>query len=298
MAKEKNIYRKYLILFIAMSFGILWFLIGLPYVLFEDFMVSRFGNLDGENLLVMIGLNAPAIPCFLIYFLYGGWRGLRNFLGTFIPRKKDLPWIPIVIGVPALCAVLIRFILVLLNLYVPEITVTPVEMLVMFVKNFWEESGMIGVGIGFYGFVLPYFQRQYKNNIKAGIMTGLLLGILFLPSLSDPLSYLLYVAQHIVFSVCISFILNDTKGNVLFYMLAMWVAGSGGKLGIYEFNISVQILEIILYSILFAILYWVFKSKNSGKSKEEVLQIFPDFIEGDSLKKAENNLGSGAVSYE
>ena len=28
-------------------------------------------------------------------------------------------------------------------------------------------------------------------------------------------------------------------------MLAMWVAGSGGKLGIYEFNISVQILEII-----------------------------------------------------
>ena len=33
--------------------------------------------------------NAPAIPCFLIYFLYGGWRGLRNFLGTFIPRKKD-----------------------------------------------------------------------------------------------------------------------------------------------------------------------------------------------------------------
>lgn len=72
MAKEKNIYRKYLILFIAMSFGILWFLIGLPYVLFEDFMVSRFGNLDGENLLVMIGLNAPAIPCFLIYFLYGG----------------------------------------------------------------------------------------------------------------------------------------------------------------------------------------------------------------------------------
>ena len=75
-------------------------------------------------------------------------------MGTFIPRKKDLPWIPIVIGVPALCAVLIRFILVLLNLYVPEITVTPVEMLVMFVKNFWEESGMIGVGIGFYGFVL------------------------------------------------------------------------------------------------------------------------------------------------
>ncbi len=90
MAKEKNIYRKYLILFIAMSFGILWFLIGLPYVLFEDFMVSRFGNLDGENLLVMIGLNAPAIPCFLIYFLYGGWRGLRNFLGTFIPRKTCL----------------------------------------------------------------------------------------------------------------------------------------------------------------------------------------------------------------
>ncbi|NLA84823.1 MAG: hypothetical protein GX854_09945 [Clostridiales bacterium] len=82
-------------------------------------------------------------------------------------------------------------------------------------------------------------------------------------------------------------------------MLAMWVAGSGGKLGIYEFNISVQILEIILYSILFAILYWVFKSKNSGKSKEEVLQIFPDFIEGDSLKESrKNNLGSGAVSYE
>ena len=57
---------------------------------------------------------------------------------------------------------------------------TPVEMLVMFVKNFWEESGMVGVGIGFYGFVLPYFQKNNtKTNIKAGIMTGLLLGILF-----------------------------------------------------------------------------------------------------------------------
>ena len=63
-----------------------------------------------------------------------------------------------------MCAVLIRFILVLLNLYVPEITVTPVEMLVMFVKNFWEESGMIGVGIGFLRFCIAILSKTIQKQ--------------------------------------------------------------------------------------------------------------------------------------
>ncbi|WP_147273139.1 hypothetical protein [Anaerobacterium chartisolvens] len=288
--KEKNIYRKYLLLFISISFGILWLLIILPYVLFSDFMVSRFGELDGNNPLAMIGLNSPAIPCLLIYLIYGGPRGLGNFLRTLIPRRKDLLWIPIILSVTALCSVSVRYILILFNLYVPEITMQPMEMLVVFLSNFWGETGMIGIGIGFYGFVLPYFQRKYKNNVKAGAMTGLLLGLLFFPSAPDIATCLLYVVQHIIFSVCISYILNDVGGNVLFYMLAMWVAGAGGKLGLYEFNISVQIVEILLYCVLFAILHFVFKSRNANKPVEEILQVFPDFIENRSYPKNKNSI--------
>lgn len=281
MAGEKK-YTKLLVIYLAITFGICWG-ISLLYAISYDTMASLLGELTLQNPIVVIVLNSPGVAGLIIYLIYGGFSSLKDYLWTLVPRKKDLKWFPIIIVVMTVYIICVRLICILVNIDVPEITYTPGEMLIVFLKNFYEETGMIGQCFGWFGFMLPYLQAKFKNNIKAGLVTGLAFGLFLAPgyvfsSFETATAYPFYLVQMMCLSTCVSYVLNETKGNVLFFLLAFWIAASGSKLQLYYFVPSVQIVQIVLFVVLFIIMYFVFKKRNEGKKPEEVLQMFPDFI--------------------
>lgn len=281
--KEKNIYRKYLNVYLSVTFGLSWG-ICLLYIFLHDWIAPIMGELTTSNPLVIIGLNAPSITGILIYFLYGRFSGLGKFLRTLIPRRRDLIWFPIIIVGMICMLIAVRLICILIGIGVPEMTYGPKKMLTEFLKNFYEETGMLGGAWGWFGFLLMYYHRSFKNNIKAGLLAGLMFGIFLLPgsvfsSFETAQVYPLYLTQCLLLGVIMSYILNATKGNVLFFILFFWFACSGVRLQFYTHTAGPQIIQIVLYVVICAILYFVFKSKNANKPVDEVMEVFPDFIE-------------------
>lgn len=280
--KKKNVHKKYLITFIVVTFGLCWG-ICLLYVLFYDRLVPVFGELELTNPLVILALNAPSVIGLIIYFWYDGLRGLGGYLKTLIPRKKDLIWFPIIIVVMVLYVVAVRLICMLVGVAVPEMTLGPANTLMVFLRNFYEEIGMLGTAFGYYGFVLPYLQKRFNSNIKAGMLTGFILGMFVAPgyifsSFETATNFPFYVAQMMILSVCISYVLNATRGNVLFFLMMFWIASTGSKVQLYYFIPSVQIIQIALFAVLWVVLHYVFKSKNENTRLETKLTMFPEFI--------------------
>lgn len=284
---EIDVFDKYIKIYFLVTFGMVWATC-LSYIFFQGFMTSVFGELVLTNILVIIALDGPALVCLAMYYLYDKKVGVKKYLCTLIPRKKDLKWFPIIIVVMILYLIAVRGICKGLNLPVPEMTYSLKEMGIIFLKNFYEEVGMIGVAFGWFGFVLPYYQRKYQSNIKAGLITGLTLGLFVAPgyifsSFETATAYPWYVLQLMVFSVCISYIINDTGGNALFFLVAFWIAGTGSKVKFYYFVPSVQIIQFVIFGVLAVILHYIFKQINKEKDPKEILQIFPDFIEKSSM---------------
>ncbi|MBR3771152.1 MAG: hypothetical protein IKL07_02675, partial [Clostridium sp.] len=212
--EQENKYKKLFITYIAITFGVCWG-ICLLYVIFHDVMVSAFGEMTLTNPLINIALNMPGIAGLFIYFLYDGAKGLKNYLKTLIPRKKDLIWFPIIAVVMTLYIFAVRYVCILFHVDVPEMTYTPAKMFHVFLGNFFGETGMIGQCCGWFGFLLPYLQAKYKNGVKAGLLTGFWFALFLAPgyvfsSFETATAYPSYVAQMMLLSVCISFVLNET----------------------------------------------------------------------------------------
>lgn len=290
MAEKKE--RKYLLIYLLISFGVCWG-ISLLYVIAYPVMSSLFGDLTLENPIVIFALNVPGIATFLMYFLYDGLKGIKDFLRTLIPRKKDLIWIPIIIAIMVLYVISVRIVCLIVKIDVPEIEYTPLQMLELFLKNFLGETGMIGQIFGWYGFLLPYLQAKTKSDVKSGLLTGFIFALFLLPgyafsSFETATAYPFYIAQQMLFSLCATFVLNKVKGNLLFFLLAFWIAATGSKVNLYYFIPSVQIVQIALFLVILAIIYPIFKKHNAGKAPEEKLQMFPDFLYQNDKKEVKH----------
>lgn len=274
--------RKYLLIFLCICFGVCWG-ICLLYGLMSDTMTKTFGELTLSNPLVHIIMNIPAFAALLMYFLYDGKKGLLDFLKTLVPRKKDLKWIPIVIVGMVFYLICVRLVCIAVGIEVPELEYSLPQMLKIFLVNFIGETGMIGQVFGWFGFLLPYMYAKTKKGVAAGIWTGFIFSMFLMPgyvfsSFEAATSFPFYMIQNIMFTLCATFILNEVKGNLLFMLLAFWIAATGSKVNLYYFVPSVQIIQIALFAVLFVILYFIFKKKNAGKQPEEVLQMFPKFL--------------------
>ena len=176
-----------------------------------------------------------------------------------------------------------RLVCIAVGIKVPELEYSLPQMLKIFLMNFFGETGMIGQIFGWFGFLLPYMYTKTKNGIVSGIWTGFIFSLFLMPgslfsSFEAATSFLLYMIQNIMFSICATYVLNEVKGNLLFMLLAFWIAATGSKVKLYDFIPSVQIVQIALFVVIFAILHFVFKKKNAGKKPEEVLQMFPNFL--------------------
>lgn len=276
-------YKKYMIAFLLVTYGVCY-AIGIAYGLAPEFMINTFGELELTQPLVLFILNSPSIMGIFIYFWYGGVDSLLKFLRTTIPMKKDLKLIPIILITMFIYIAIVRFISIAVGLEVPEMTQSFGEKVSIFLRNFYMEIGMLGSAWGWYGFFFPFVQRYVKNNIKAGQITGLVLGLYLAPGFDlgssyGIFTYVVYVCSFMVYSAMLSYILNDTNNCLLFFLLSFWVMGSGSKLQFYYFTAEVQMIQVILFLIMWFFIHKYYTKRNKGKSQEEILQVFPDFIE-------------------
>ena len=280
----KNI-NKYLILYLSLSFGMSWG-VGIAFVLFSDILVPIVGELTLTHPIAIIALYSPSIAGLFTYYRLDGARGVKNILSKLIPRKQDLIWIPIILGIFILFATTLHFGSPLFNIPLPEITRTVPQMIAKALWNFIAETGLIGGVFGWIGFLLPFLQRKFKNNITSGLLTGLLFGLWVLPgylisSFGTSTDYILYVIQLMFFVLFQSYIFNATKGSLFPFLLSFWLAATGSQIELYFFNAQVQLMQITYFIVASVLIHYIFK-----KFKVEApLQLFPDFVQDSSLMR-------------
>ena len=281
--KKEKIYRKYLWIYVGITFGLSWGMSVLD-IIFYDTLAPFVGELNISNPFVMVSLNSPSIAGIIIYFIYGGFQGMESFLKCLIPNKKECIWFPILFGLSLLFYLCMHFGSKYFGILLPEVTMSSKERIIVLLKNIYEETGLLGGAFGWYGFLLPYMQKRTQSSILSGLITGFIFGLFVLPgylfsSFETGTSYPLYVVQLIIFSIFIAFIFNKTRGNVLFFIFIFWLSASGSKLQFYNFVPSVQILEIVFFGILSILIFFWYKKVRGENLNTKELCCFPEFIE-------------------
>ncbi len=270
--------KRLLTIYIAITFAMCWGLAASS-MIFNDFFTKLFGEATFTNPMVIIALYSSSVAGLVIYGMTGGFKAIKNLFGKFIPRKKDLIWFPIVIGMAALYMISVHYAAIALGFEVPEMTLSPKQMVMEVFKNLFEEAGILGGVLGWVGFLIPYFQKKYNNNVKAGLLTGLIFGIYVLPgyvmsSFELAAAFPLYVIQMMLFMVFVSYMFNATNGNLTFYVILFWLIASGARLELYYFNAPVQVLQIAFFVLSVVVIHFFAKKKKI----EQKLQVFPEYV--------------------
>lgn len=280
---EKKGLRKYLWIYLGITFGLSWGM-SLIYILFYDFLSPLVGELNISNPFVMVSLNSPSVAGVFIYFIYGGKKGFVKFLKRLIPNLKECKWFVFLLIVSIVFYFAMHYGSILFNIPLPEVTFSTKERIILLLKNIYEETGLLGGALGWYGFLLPYMQKRFNSSIKAGLITGFVFGLFVLPgyafsSFETATAYPFYVMQLMAFSVFIAFVMNQTRGNVLFFIFSFWLIASGSKLQFYNFVVGIQILEMAFFVLLVIGMYIYYKKFKKEDLNTRSLCCFPDFIE-------------------
>lgn len=267
-----------LIIYLSIVFGV-WWSIALMYYLFETTFVNSFGQLNLMAPIIILSLYLPSIAGFIVAYLSGGLTAIKGMFQKLVLRKQDWKWLGFIFLFGIVFALSMHFGSILFDIKVPIITNTPFEMMIIALVNIIKEVGLLGGMFGWIGFLLPFFQTKFKSHISASLITGLVFGLWVMPAYLIPSfhtteSYPLYLAQLMIFICFQSYIFNVTKGNLLIYLFSFWLIATGSVIQLYYFNSSVQILEIIFFSISTVIIHILFKYCNVKLD----IQKFPDYL--------------------
>lgn len=274
-------YGKYLWTYVALTIGLMWGVIAL-YLPDYERMAAILGELETTSPIVIFLLHSPAIAAFVVLLWYDGWRGVANYLRTWVPRRKDLPWIPVLMGLMLLYIFAVRWVCQLVGIEVPPNPMGFGEGVVRFLELFYLEVGMVAIGIGWFGFLLPLMHRATGSRIAAGALTGLGIGLFVAPgnvlsSFELATAWPLYTAQLCVLGIGMSLLMSKMKGNTLFFLLPFWVSASGSHFGLYIFAKDTQVVQIALFTVLVFVLYFVLKAQGGGRL--EPVHTFPEYLE-------------------
>lgn len=281
--KEKQTQtRAYLAIYLGITFGLSWGM-SILYIIFYDFLYPYVGELTLSNPFVIISLNSPSIAGIFIFFLHGGVKRVVQFVKSLIPNKKESIWFPIILVISIVFYLCMHYGSMLFGIELPTVTLSTKERIILLLKNIYEETGLLGGAVGWYGFLLPYLQKKFNSSIKASLLTGFVFGLFVLPgyvfsSFETATAYPFYVGQLMAFSVFVAFIMNKTRGNVIFFIFSFWLVASGSKLQFYNFVVSVQIMEFAFFVVLAVGIYMYYRLANKEDLNKSSLAYFPDYL--------------------
>lgn len=276
-------YRKYVWLFLVLTIGSLWGTIA-AYLFAEDFMLSVFGEMETTKPLGIFVLHMPGIAAIAVLLWYDGWRGVANFFRTWVPRRKDLVWIPVLLGLMLLYIFAVRWICQAFGIDVPPDPMSFGEGAVRFLELFYAEVGMVAIAIGFFGFFLPLMHRATGSRIWGGVLTGVAIGVFVAPgyllaSLEQATIWPLYTAQLCTLGIGMSLLMSRMKGSTLFFILPFWMSASGSHFGLYYFQADTQWVQITLFTALVFALYFYLRWRGRGTLPE--MHTFPEYLENE-----------------
>ncbi|WP_010533488.1 hypothetical protein [Brachybacterium squillarum] len=273
--------RPLLLLFLLLGVAPVWAL-AVTYLVAYDLAYKTLGELTLRNPLVIIALNATAIAGVVVLLVYDGPRALRNLLASLIPRPRDLVWVPILIAAMILYLVGVRAICSLLGIPVPAEPAPGLEKVSIWWGLFLGETGMLAIALGVFGVLLPLLQRITGDRLRAGLGTGLVLGLIVAPgnifaSFDQATAWPLYTVQFCVLGVFSSYLLSAVKGNILFFLLAFWVSASGTAMGMYYFMPLTQLVQIAVFVVFTLVLRaWLGRRTGPGMPPPHT---FPEYLE-------------------
>ncbi|HVT62524.1 MAG TPA: hypothetical protein VHD33_03445 [Legionellaceae bacterium] len=269
---------KYLFIYLGIVFGVAWSLL-IGCTMYRDELTPVIGKLSLTHPLIIFILYLPSLTGIGIYFYVGGSMGIKNLFRKLYPSRQDWMWFPVLFLIFTLFALCMRLGSFFLGLNIPQITYSPYQMITKALWNFIEETGLLGGVFGWIGFLLPFLQGKFKNNVYAALVTGLVFGLWIMPgyglsTMSNVTSYVLYVLQLMTFLTFASYVFNASSGNLTYYLFAFWLAATGSHIQLYYFNIGVQIMEIIFLTGASIVLHFAFKKRGIMNQ----LQTFPRYI--------------------
>ncbi|MEA3347458.1 MAG: CPBP family intramembrane glutamic endopeptidase [Pseudomonadota bacterium] len=207
-------YRSF-ILFLLISFGLAWSIMGL-YVFLPERMGAIFGQLTGNHPLFYLAVYSPAIAAFTLVTRTAGIAGLRHFLRRALLWRCSLAWYTfLLIGIPL---IFIGGSAIKGNLFTesfPFATIQSLFAALVFaaVKGPMEEFGWRGLA-------LPLLQRKMAP-LWAGLILGVIWGLWHLPAFllsgtqQSEWLFTAFFTGCLAISVIATALFNQSDGSIL-----------------------------------------------------------------------------------
>jgi len=201
--------------FLLISFGLAWGILGL-YIFVPEYMGKTFGQLTGHHPLFYLAVYSPAIAAFTVVIRYGGFTGLRRFLGRVLLWRCSAAWYAfLIIGIPLIfiCCSWLRGNLFTEPFPFQSFQSLGVALVLAVIKGPMEEFGWRGLA-------LPLLQRTFAP-LWAGLILGAIWGLWHVPAFllsgtqQSEWSFAAFFAGCLAISVIVTALFNDSKGSIL-----------------------------------------------------------------------------------
>ena len=202
-------------LFLLISFGLAWGILGL-YIFLSEHMEAVFGQLTGNHPLFFLAVYAPAIAAFTLVIRNTGLPGLRGFLGRALLWRCSAAWYAfLIIGIPLIFigGSAMRGNLFSETLPFASLQALGVGLFMAAIKGPIEEFGWRGLA-------LPLLQRKFAP-IWAGLILGGIWGLWHLPAFllsgtqQSEWSFTAFFAGCVAISVIVTALFNRSHGSIL-----------------------------------------------------------------------------------
>ncbi len=253
------------------SFFVLTYLITYAIALISRYVVE----VPANSFVYYIMIFGPTISALVVSGIAGGWPGIKKLLSGFARWKFKFGW---VIAVLSLTLVPLAIVLIyrLLGFDAPGMAAGTTASFILLNLLLTLINGPVAEETGWRGFALPRLQRRF-----GALVSSLILGVVwafwhlpfyFISAGKVGIPFPIYVVMVTALSIFITWIYNNTQGNLVLCILAhfcfnfnsAFLAGFLGLMPAMTFYISCGAGLAVYIVIIIA----VFKAKNLSRKAE------------------------------
>jgi CAAX amino terminal protease family. len=238
------------------SFYIITFIFAIP-LLMLHFIFQSVGKYS-----VSFTQLSPAFAVVFISIILKDRTDLRYIKSRLHFDLSIVKWVIPVIAIPGICIAVSGFIMSYYKIsYIPW----QGNPLFYILNTTAILAGCAAEEIGWRGFLLPNFQKKYSPFISS-IIVGVLWGIWHLNFTGGTLGFILYTITIIEMSILMTWVFNKTNGNLLLMIVWHFIFNLASHILLWErFNISLFIVESIVFGILCTVILVLTRYENNNK---------------------------------